>query len=185
MLLSSILKSLIITFYVSVFLILSCSSSSNDIDEEVCKTELSVYPKEVPADLFINYKSWQYDGDDYAFDSSEGKIRKVISSQGYHVDTSMNLTKDEIKEVWRMMKDINVLGYPSVYEPPASGSMSHSPNYDLTIGYNGLTKNIKWNKNTWGYSCQEAHRLKMLMVTLDSIITNKKEFQSIHRQGRL
>lgn len=181
----SILKSLLIIIFITSFLVVGCTSGSKEEDLYDCKASLTLYPDKVPTDFFIDYESWQYDVNDFAFDSREGKLRKVISFEGAFIDTTLNLTEDERKEVWRLMKEINILSYPTQYEPESWGSMSHAPNYNLTLGYNGLTKNIKWNKNTETYACDEAHNLKMVMTALDSIITNKKEYQGIGRQRGL
>lgn len=179
------MKSLIIIFCISAFFFLGCSSSSIDVDEEICKTRLTLYPNEVPNDFILNYESLNYDSDNFSFNSKEGRLRKIISWEGAYVDTSMNFTEDERKEVWKMMKDINILRYPSIYEPAADVGTSHEPKYNLTIGYNGITKNIKWTKNTWANTCEETYKLKMLMLTLDSVIIRKKEYQSIQPQGGL
>ena len=167
-----------------IFFVLGCATDSEGALED-CKAGLTLYPDEVPIDFFIDYESWKYDGYNFNFHSREERLRKVISFDGTYVDTTLNLNEDERKEVWRLMKKINILSYPTQYKPEAIGISSHEPQYNLTLGFNGITKNIQWQTYTSTYSCQEAHQLKIVLITLDSIILGKNEYQSIQVQGGL
>lgn len=179
------MKALYVNICIILICLYSCTSSSDNLEEEYCDSQLVIYPNELPNDFYIHYKFDQYYGENYEFDSKERKLKKLMTYEGDYSGAELIFTEGEWNEVWRIMREINILKYPQNYEPHALGTMSHEPNFNLQFGFHGLTKEISWVKNTIMYSCPEADQLNKLMITIDSIIVNKKEYRDLIREEEL
>jgi hypothetical protein len=165
-----------------LFCLCGCTSDSDNLEEEYCNVKLVIYPKEVPSDFYVQYKFDQYYGENYEFDSKDKNVKKLVTFEGDYANAKVTLSESERNEIWRMMREINVLKYPQNYEPHAAGTMSHEPIFNFKFGFHGLTKEISWEKSTTMYSCPEADQLKNLMMTLDSIIVNKEEYRNLKKK---
>lgn len=93
------------------------------------------YPKEPPKDF--EFKAiWHFEG--RVVNSRENTFTKAIS---YDTDTtiSFKLTEAQQEQIYKVMKDIDVFGYPEDFVPSTKTQVTPSTEYYLEVEINGVS----------------------------------------------
>lgn len=106
----------------------------------------------------------------------EGTYTKDLILAGTYT-AEFKITKEEMKEIFIKVSQIDVLEYPNVFVPTSNRFSYPSSSFYLEIKMNGHIKRITWNKNTMA-DTPKATKLKDLIYFIESII----EFNPDHKK---
>lgn len=138
------------------------------------------YPKELPEDF--EFKAiWHFEG--WVIDSRENTFTKAIS---YDTDTtiSFKLTEAQQEQIYKIMKDIDVFGYPEDFVPSTTTQVLPSTKYYLEVEINGVSKKINWEQNVYS-STKRAKRLRRFFDLLDDMLDASAAIQALPKDERM
>jgi hypothetical protein len=151
-------------------------------------SQLATLPESMPADFgFVAKYGW---GGMDAIDTVAGTVVKDLIDNGT-VGARLSLTSADLQELYRGLIDLDILGYPSHFQPAPGASAAGGllANYYLEIRLGGtVTKFVLW-QDLNASTQPEAVALRAWFATLQAMIEAKPEWQAlppavgVHEEG--
>jgi hypothetical protein len=107
----------------------------------------------------------------------KGTYTKDLVGDGT-ITTGLKLSEKEMKNIYKEMRDIDILNYPAMFAPESKSYQTPFPTYLIKIYYNGSEKRIYWvdDKDS---KTKEAVRLRELFQKIHEIVIDKDEYKKL------
>ncbi|MBR6557496.1 MAG: hypothetical protein IKT70_00635 [Clostridia bacterium] len=175
-------------FIVTVFSLFSCKENVIGTMQEGDATDTvdTVYTGDVPDDFFFSLRFGTYGESSY--DSQSGKLIKTRNStHPEDYDTTLTLTEEEMREIYGLIRKININTYPDNYDPinppDAEDKLMSIPytTLSLTARYGVIPKTVHCEEVAFGGGGYDEKSRAFLdcVYRIRDIIVNSEEWKAL------
>lgn len=159
-------KTSLLGFVLFIFMLTACSAN---------KLQNSKLPEKKPSDFnfILNYGVNAKN----QLDTQKGIYTKDMVTVP-SVTTTLKLSDEEMNEIYKVMKNINILSYPDNYSPKSNIWQTPFQTYIIKVIVNGKEKNIYWKDESVSQS-KEAVNLRNLFKRIHEIVSAKEEYKKL------
>ena len=112
-------------------------------------------------------------------DTFSGTFTKdLIGAVPSTATTGLALTQAELHNIYRGLRDMEILSYPSEFQPKSESSVQPHESYLLYFRANGVTKQIHWEDGTMSAEPQ-ANSLRAWFERVKQLIEAKAEYKAL------
>lgn len=148
-----------------VILTVGCTSSSTE----------NKLPKSKPDDFnfILNYGITAKN----QLNTVDGTYTKDMIGEGT-LTTNLKLSEEEMNDIYKTMRNIDILSYPGIFTPESNTGQTPFPTYWIRIFYEGKEKRIYWEDEK-DSKTKEAVKLRELYKKIHEIVVEKEEYKKL------
>jgi hypothetical protein len=159
-------KTFLLVFIVFVLMVTACSAN---------KSQNGKLPEKKPLDFgfVLNYGVEAKN----QLDTEKGTYTLDMVTEP-SVTINLKLSEEEINEIYTLMKKLDILSYPDVFNPKSNTMQTPFSTYSMKIIVDGKKKDIYWKDENVSES-KVAVRLRDLINRIHEIVIGKEEYKKL------